>query len=401
LLGSYLFASYMDKKKIGVVIYANPDYYPPTVNAIHLLSAQFDVVLIGRNYDPTDCEYPENVQVFRLGQYTSLVQRMQAPSKSKLWEYINFVVNIRHLLKDVSLVYTYDAFGYIAVYFARLLSFHKAPLVYQNHEISEYMEPLNSLTGWIQRAEKNLIHKANIVVFPDRERAVLFQEQTHLIKQPVIVPNFPLNSHSILDENWVSIINVRWKSMTLFYRGWISDTSSMKEIISATSLLIKLIRHINIKFVGFIHDDSYKNLKSWVNHENISSRFSYLGVLPYKDLQDPTLSSTIGFALYKNTSFDRVACASACNKIYEYAACGLPVIVSNFSTYRDYLSGESWVRFADPDDPHSIALAVWNILSDFEHYKAMCLSARAAFEQKFNYESVFSPLLASIEKLVA
>jgi glycosyltransferase involved in cell wall biosynthesis len=391
----------MDKKKIGVVIYANPDYYPPTVNAMRLLSEQFNVVLIGRNHDPIDCEYPENVQVFRLGQYTSLVERMQASSKSKLWEYINFVVNVRHLLKDVSLIYTYDAFGYIAAYLARLLSFHKAPLIYQNHEISEYMEPLNSLTGWIQRAEKNLIHKANIVVFPDRERAILFQEQTHLTKQPVIVPNFPLNSHSILDKNWTSIIDVRWKSMTLFYRGWISDTSSMKEIIFATSLLVKLIKNINIKFVGFIHDDLYKDLKSWVNQNNISSRFSYLGVLPYKDLQNPTLSSTIGFALYKNTSFDRVACASACNKIYEYAACGLPVIVSNFSTYRDYLSSESWVRFANPDDPHSIALAVWDILSDFERYKAMCLAARAAFEQKFNYESVFSPLLANIEKLVA
>jgi hypothetical protein len=31
----------------------------------------------------------------------------------------------------------------------------------------------------------------------------------------------------------------------------------------------------------------------------------------------------------------------------------------------------------------------------------MCLAARAAFEQKFNYESVFSPLLANIENLVA
>jgi glycosyltransferase involved in cell wall biosynthesis len=391
----------MAQKKIGVVIYANPDYYPPTVNAVRLLSAQFNVVLIGRNHDPIDCEYPENVRVFRLGKYTSLPERMQASATHKLGEYINFIVNARHLLKDVSLIYAYDAFGYIAAYFARLFLNKKISLIYQNHEISEYMEPLNSLTGWIQRAEKNLIHKASIIVFPDRDRADLFQRKMHLNKQPIIVPNFPLNSQSILDKAWISMIDGRWKTMTLFYRGWISDTSSMKEIISATSLLSQLIQHINIKFVGFIHDDFYKDLKNWVNYKDISSRFSYLGVLPYKDLQAPTLSSTIGFALYKNTSFDRVACASACNKIYEYAACGLPVIVSNFSTYRDYLSSESWVRFANPDDPHSIALAVWDILSDFERYKAMCLAARSAFEQKFNYESVFSPLLANIENLVA
>ncbi|NJM74459.1 MAG: glycosyltransferase family 4 protein [Acaryochloridaceae cyanobacterium RU_4_10] len=391
----------MDKKKIGVVIYANPDYYPPTVNAIRLLSAQFDVVLIGRNYDPIDCEYPNNVRVIRLGKYSSIVERMQASSANKFWEYINFIVNVKDLFKDVSLIYAYDSFGYVAAYLSRFFSFHKAPTIYQNHEISKYMEPLHSLTGWIQRAEKKFIHKANIVVFPDRDRANLFQTQMNLSRQPIIVPNFPLNSQFVLDENWMSIIEMRWKFVTLFYRGWISETSSMKEMITTTSLLSKLIKHINIRFVGFIHDDVYNDLKNWVNCENISNRFSYLGVLPYKDLQDPTFSSSIGFALYKNKSFDRVACASACNKIYEYAACGLPVVVSDFSTYRDYLSGESWVRFADPDDPHSIVSAVLDILSDLESYKSMCVSARTAFEQKFNYESVFSPLLADIKSLVA
>lgn len=391
----------MDKKKIGVVIYANPDYYPPTINAIRLLSAQFDVVLIGRNYDPIDCEYPDNVRVVRLGTYSSIVERMQASSANKVWEYIKFIVNVKALFKDVSLIYAYDSFGYIAVYLAQFFSFHKAPVIYQNHEISDHMETLYTLTGWVQRAEKKFIHKANIVVFPDRDRANLFQTQTNLSKQPIVVPNFPLNSQSALDENWISIVEMRWKFVTLFYRGWISETSSMKEMITATSLLSKLIKHMNIRLVGFIHDDVYNDLKNWVNRENISSCFSYLGVLPYKDLQDPTFSSSIGFALYKNKSFDRVACASACNKIYEYAACGLPVVVSNFSTYRDYLSGEPWVRFADPDDPHSIVSAVLDILSDLESYKSMCVSARTAFEQKFNYESVFSPLLADIKSLVA
>jgi glycosyltransferase involved in cell wall biosynthesis len=391
----------MDQKKIGVVIYANPDYYPPTVNAVRLLSAQFDVILIGRNHDPVDCEYPENVKVSRLGKYTSLPERMQGSALQKLWEYIKFVVDVRHLLKDVSLIYAYDSFGYIAAYCARLCLSQKPSLVCHNHEISESMEPLSSLTGWVQRTERTLIHQANIVVLPDRDRARLFEAQMKLEDTPVIVPNFPLCSQTILRQNWTSVIEVRWKIATLFYRGWISETSAMKEIISATALLTQRIHPVNVKFVGFIHDDIYQDLIYWVIHEKMSSCFSYLGVLPYKDLQDPTFTSSIGFALYKNTSFDRVACASACNKIYEYAACGLPVIVSDFPTYRDYLAHEPWVRFANPEDPYSIASAVLDILSNFENYKTLCLSARNAFEQKFNYESAFSPLLASIEKLVA
>jgi hypothetical protein len=85
----------MGKPKLGIVIYFNPDYYPPTVNAVHLLSAHFDVVLIGRNYDPPDGEYPANVTVHRLGKYTSIQARMRAAPLAKFWEYLNFVVQTR------------------------------------------------------------------------------------------------------------------------------------------------------------------------------------------------------------------------------------------------------------------------------------------------------------------
>jgi glycosyltransferase involved in cell wall biosynthesis len=193
------------------------------------------------------------------------------------------------------------------------------------------------------------------------------------------------------------VINKRWESITLFYRGSISDASAMQEIVTSASLLNK---NVNLKFVGFLTTSNAEKLTSWVEHLNISPHFSYLGTLSYKDLQAPTLLATVGFAVYKNASFDRVACVTACNKIYEYAACGVPVIVSNFPNYQEYLLNESWVRFVDPDDPHSIASAVSDILSDFDKYKEMCLAARQAFEEKYNYESAFSPLLAQIQKLV-
>jgi hypothetical protein len=297
----------------------------------------------------------------------------------------------------VSLIYAYDAFAYTAAYLCNKVLPQSVPLIYQNHEIVDYLPTLSSLSGWIHRAERTWIHKAATVVFPDKDRAAFFQKATNLRKQPVIVPNFPLKSFFCLHSDWESVIQKRWGSITLFYRGSISDTSAMREIITSVSLLK---RNVDVKFVGFLNNNNGKELESWVNHLNMSRYFSYLGTLPYKDLNQPTLSATIGFALYKSTSFDRVACVTACNKIYEYAACGLPVIVSDFPNYREYLSSEPWVRFANPDAPQSIASAVQDILSDFDNYKAMCLAARHAFEEKFNYESVFYPLLSKIQELI-
>jgi glycosyltransferase involved in cell wall biosynthesis len=387
----------MSKQKIGIIVYANPDYYPPTVNAIHLLSEHFDIVLIGRNQNPPDCEYSSNVQVHRLGAYTCLSERMQASPQAKIWEYISFVAQARNLLKDVSLIYTYDAFAYTAAYLCQVGALHSVPLIYQNHEIAEHLPPRSTLSGWVHRAEKSWIHKSSVVIFPDKDRANFFQKVTNLKKQPLIVPNFPLKSFFHLQEDWTSVIQKRWESVTLFYRGSISDTSAMREIITSASLLNK---NVDVKFVGFLNDSNAKELENWVNHLDMANCFYYLGTLPYKDLNQPTLLATIGFALYKSTSFDRVACVTACNKIYEYAACGVPVIVSDFPNYRNYLSDEPWVRFANPDDAHSIASAIQDILSDFDNYRKMCIAARKAFEEKFNYEAVFSPLLWKIKELV-
>ena len=387
----------MRKQTIGMLVYSNPDYYPPTVNAVFLLSEHFDVVLIGRNQDPHDVEYPSNVTVHRLGQYTSVRERGQASTIAKFWEYINFFVQAHCLLNGVSLIYAYDAYAYTAAYLCGQARLQPIPLIYQSHEISEHLSPLSSLSGWVQRAERAWIHQAKIIVFPDKDRAAFFQKVTSLKEQPVIVPNFPLKSFFCLPEDWASVIQKRWESITLFYRGTISDTSAMREIITSASLLKN---KACIKFVGFLNDTDAQELDSWVTYLDMSPNFSYLGTLPYKDLTNKTLMATVGFALYKNTSFDRVACVTASNKIYEYAACGVPVIVSDFPNYREYLSGESWVRFADPDDPLSIASAIQDILSDFEDYRKMCLAARTAFEQKFNYESAFLPILSNIRNLI-
>jgi glycosyltransferase involved in cell wall biosynthesis len=390
----------MGKKKVGMILYMNPDYYPPTVNAAHLLSEHFDIVLIGRNYDPPDGEYPANVSVHRLGRYSSIQERMRASLFAKFREYLDFILQARRLLQGVSLIYAYDAYGYTAAYLSKRSRLKNIPLIYQNHEIEAHLSSLSSLSGWVQRAERAWINQANLVIFPDQDRATFFQKVTGLKKAPIIVPNFPRKPFFAPNDDWASVIQTRWESITLFYRGSISETSSMREIVFAASLLKHFNRNIQVKFVGFLNQVEERSLKDWVEQARMSDSFSYLGVLPYKDLQPPTVQATIGFALYKNTSFDRLACASACNKIYEYAACGLPVIVSDFSTYRAYLSGESWVRFADPEDPTAIAFAVKDILSNFDQYKEICLAARKAFEQKFNYESVFSPLLSKIKELV-
>ncbi|MBR8832747.1 MAG: glycosyltransferase [Stigonema ocellatum SAG 48.90 = DSM 106950] len=387
----------MAKKSIGLLIYANPDHYPPTINAVHLLSEHFDVVLIGRNQDPANWEYTSNVRVHRLGQYSSVKEREQLPATTKLWEYINFVAQARRLLKDVSLIYAYDAFGYMAAYLCQLMQHKVIPLIYHNHDLNTQLFPLSSLSGWVFRGERKWVHKANVVVFPSQERALLFQKLTKFNGLLMIVPNFPRKSFFETHQEFPNLILERFKKPQVLLQGRISVHTSMLELIDS---LIFLDKSIKLKLIGLISEQEHHIMRNFVVQKNMFERVEYCISVPYKELFSHTWMAALGVCLYKKNNLNHQTMGTASNKIYEYAACGLPIIVSDFPNYREHLKSETWIRFADPDDPHSIASAIQDILKDFGKYQAMCLAARHAFEEKYNYESAFFPLLSKIQDLV-
>ncbi|MGI8502020.1 MAG: glycosyltransferase [Hassallia sp.] len=387
----------MGKKIIAMLIYANPDHYPPTINAIHLLSEHYDVVLIGRNQDPPFWKYPANVKVHRLGKYTSVREREQQSVGMKLWEYINFVTEASRLLKDVSLIYAYDAFGYTVAYLCRLLKNKATPLIYHSHDLRGQLFSLSSLSGWVQKGERQWAHKANFVVFPSQERASLFKKLINFNGQLIIVPNFPRKSYFKEHSDFKNIISERFQKPQILLQGSISIKNSLLELIDSLTVVEN---SIELKLIGPLPEDEKHLMIDLANRKKVADRVKYFMPVPYNKLPSHTWKASIGVCLYKKIDINHQTMGTASNKIYEYAACGLPVIVSDQPNYREYLANETWVRFADPDDPHSIASAVQDILSDFGKYEEMCLAARQAFQEKYNYESAFSPLLAKIQEVV-
>jgi glycosyltransferase involved in cell wall biosynthesis len=276
------------------------------------------------------------------------------------------------------------------------------PIFYHCHELPEQLSSLSSLTGWVQQLEKRWVNKVTEVIQPEKERANLYQKFFGLKKAPIIVPNYPLSSFLSFDLNWYDLIDQRWENPILFYRGSISDNISMIEIVQSLRLLpLHNNKKIKCNFVGFLNEKNKEILEKEVKRLDLREYFVYSGRIKlYRDVQQITLAASIGFCLYKPLSKSFQYTSTSANKIYEYAACGLPVIVPNTENYRKYFNQESWICFADPDDPQSIADAVIDIFSDFHKYQAMCLSARKAFEEKLNYETVFEPIVSHVKNLI-
>lgn len=86
------------------------------------------------------------------------------------------------------------------------------------------------------------------------------------------------------------------------------------------------------------------------------------------------------------------------NKPFEYMACGLPMVMSNFEKWKAYFSPVA--LFADPERPEEIAAALDELLEHEGNRQRMSLKAREMVQSEFSWEKEKEVLSSFYEKLV-
>lgn len=80
------------------------------------------------------------------------------------------------------------------------------------------------------------------------------------------------------------------------------------------------------------------------------------------------------------------------NKMLEYMAAGLPVIVSDFPLWRDYITTHQCGFCVDPMDPESIARAMRDIAENQSRAQEMGENGKRAVFERYNWEAAFPAL---------
>jgi glycosyltransferase involved in cell wall biosynthesis len=87
------------------------------------------------------------------------------------------------------------------------------------------------------------------------------------------------------------------------------------------------------------------------------------------------------------------------NKLFEYAAAGIPIAVSAFPDVSGFVQGERCGVTFDPESPESIAAALRSLSADREAARAMGRRGREAVLRHYNWESAMSSLVAAYRGL--
>jgi glycosyltransferase involved in cell wall biosynthesis len=374
-------------KRVVVAIYIDPDFYPPTINAIiNLASAFEEVVVVSRNNSDTNYPFPSNVLLKKVGKYCSVRDSEKKSTTAKIFSFLHFTYTLFKYSagKKTKLVVLYDPFPLFSFFLFRKMISKKKKIWYHNHDMPSLERQRKYSTGWFSATyEHRAMEHIHFFSLPSYDRQQYYPEiKKHI---PVfIIPNYP----SLQVYNRVKPKAHLTDTIRIIFQGFISAGHSLEEMVA---LLAEKIngKQLHLILKGSVKDDYKNRINELASTYGVLNKLTWVGVGPYSDLPDLTNSCHIGNAIHRNTDIVSKTLGTASNKIYEYAASGLPVILYDIDQFKKYLNQYSWTFFCN-GSKKSIREVIENICINLPQLQQ---DARMDFENKLNFENHFNPAM--------
>lgn len=376
-----------------VAIYYHPEGYPPTLNAIAGLSSCFtSIEVIHRPHLIGSWQYPSNVTPVASGKYIKSRDQEQAP----IWKKIGFFITfLRHFYnscrrKRPSWILVYDPMALLAYYLLRPFLGFQHKIWYHNHDVADPTETRKYSLGWLaMKAESRVFKKLDVFSLPTDERLPYFKMNSFTGKY-FYIPNYPsVQFYSTFSRNH----SKPGSEVRIIFQGRIGEHHGLEEMITVLSQGIPGYR-LKLVLKGN-YDNAYREkIDSLAGSHHVGELIEWHGFSPY--IEVPQLSSTchIGIAIFAKKDIMNVTLGTASNKIYEYAAVGLPVVYLQDSPIRKHLEKFNWA-FPVALSPEAIRETIEKITADYDRYSR---SALDSFNKELNFEKHFEPVIQYIKK---
>lgn len=386
----------MSSKRINNIvigIYFHPEAYPPTLNAIGELSECFNyITVIHRPHLKGNWNYPPNVKVIPSGKYITSVNQEKAPLHQKIYFFYQFTMSLLRACstEKPGYILVYDSLSLFAYSLVKpLLSKHK--IWYHNHDVTEQKDIRKYSISWL--AAKNEVKAFNyldIFSLPTNERLQYFPMDIFKGKY-FFIPNYPAKKFYASFYKHKNLAN----PIRIIFQGSVGPYHGIEEIIP---LLKETISGYTLELVlkGPCRTEYRQLCVELADKYQVSSQLIFLEVTPYAEV--PAASSTchIGIGILAKQDLMNTTLGTASNKLYEYAAVGLPVIYYNSINFTRYLDKYKWAiptEVTSQDIREMISLILKN-------YEALSASAHNDFMQYLNFEKGFMQIKTYIRNLI-
>jgi glycosyltransferase involved in cell wall biosynthesis len=370
-----------------IAIYSHPEYYPPTLSALENLSTLYEsIYLLHGNTIGFDWKYPDNVTLVGSGDSFEPDEIQAASVGTKVSWFTSFTRTFYLLVKkhEPDTILLYDVLPILSYRLIRPWVKEPGILWYHNHDVVEkkYLRRY-SLSWFAWKSEKWIFPRLNIFSLPAIERKEAFP--MNLFKGDfVFLPNFP---SKFIYKNQELKNDQPGKTIRLLFQGSIGTGHGFEQIIP---LLNELVNGHTLQLVlkGFVSNEYAGNLRELAVSHGVEDRLLFIAPTGYSRVIENARTCDIGIGIHMKQDIMNRTLGTASNKIYEYAALGLPVLIYDNEHFRMTLGKYSWVFFTDASES-----SLKNCLQEIiDNLPSLRKAAVKDFDQ-FSFENYFKDVI--------
>ena len=369
-------------RRVLVSIYIDPEFYPPTKNAIFELAKSSDeVIVLTRNlFNSKEDEYPKNVRIIRVGKFMSVQESESISFFSKIWTFLKYWFHYQRILlaSNIDTAIFYDAIPLFIFHIGIKPS--KIKYWYHNHDMPDVRFTRKYSIGWFSAKYEHLaMKKIHFFSLPSKDRLVYYPNWKDM-DRIFYIPNFPrLAYFENLD------LHHRFENFTIIFQGAIGEGHGLEDIIS----ILPSCPDVRLILKGPVRESYKEKINVLSALKKVNDQVQWVGLTSYEELIKLTAKCHLGIAIHQGKDEVSKTLGTASNKIYEYLACGLPIVLHDNEQFRKNVSNSPVVFFYDGQDVNLIE-RIKQVGDDFE---VLSIQARELFCKKYTFEAYFQPVM--------
>lgn len=372
----------MSKKRVLFIQYTAPGAYPPLEHISRILVAkEWSVLFLGIKHEHLDLKLPSSpfIEVREL--------RPCPPSWRQKLHYASFIAWVlwSAIRWRPDWVYASDLFSSPAALILKKLL--RLRTVYHEHDT-----PATDASSLFMRlvigSRKALAHCADVCVIPNERRAAAFSKETRNGINVRCVWNCPSQDEAA-QAHHDEVKNEIW----LLYHGSIVPARLPLSVLDSLAVLPNRVKLRIAGYETIGHQGYLTELRMRAAELGLTDRIELIGSVPLRsDLLTWCRKSDIGLAFMPLNSADvnEQAMVGASNKPFDYLACGLPLIVSDLTDWRQMFVDTGFARFCNPLDSEGLRKEIEWFLEHPKEMRKMGEKGRQQILTAWNYETQFA-----------
>jgi len=264
----------------------------------------------------------------------------------------------------------------------------RAKVVYDAHELWAEQEGISRSVAKVWRKIlRFLLPRVDVVLTVNEAIAEVLHVEYGAKEKPIVVMNCQprANPGRTLElAEFLKNKGIQGKRIAL-YQGALKPGRGLSQLVRAFEFL-----EDDIVLVLMGDGTLKQELSVLVRQLGLETKvWSHPPVLP-DVLLAYTASADLGVVIYENTCRNNYLCSP--NKLFEYLAAGIPIVMCDFPVLRRLLQKYEVGRAFDPGSPKSIASAIRFCLADPARYERMRVNTQQAMLE-YNWENEAAKLL--------